>query len=1147
MAENAADQKSAKGEGKNPGAIETLPPQPEGSPIIGFLKRVSWRGLACVTIYFLGYFNFSMGWIITPLLLSAAREQWKKDKRARLAAAREAALTNEQAMIESRMKVDDLPSWVYFPDKERAEWVNSILKQLWPKVNEYVRKTLFETVEPLVKNILKDYKLKGFQFVRERVFLGRIPPRITGIKVYNEKLTSRQEIIMDIDLVFASDMEVTFSLKGLKANLSQVSLRGMLRVVLKPLISDIPLIGGVQVYFLSDPEIDYSLGGVAGALDVPGLSKIVENIISEQVRNFIVLPNKFCMALVDTIPKQDLICPNTAGVLRVTLMRAKELMMKDVAVFGRGSSDPYAILTVGATTYKTPAKKNNCEPEWNLTYDFPIEVVHGQQLLMEFFDEDDRKDDEFLGRATVQTGAIADRGHIEGFWVDLEECDSGKAQISLSWLPVTDDYKVVSEAGKNGDTDEHAKCILHIYIDSCQGLEDPKNPGYKPSPQVQISCAKDARSSWPKGYTVDPVVEQGFVMLVTSPTSDDIHIRVLDAGKKNDCLAEMSVSVWEIIQQPGMEYPLQPWGLQGSGQDAKITMSVSVRGLVSSKPAAQNRSTPLVPLVDSPMTKKDLMAKQTVSIDETVRAGTIKLTLHKACDLEDKDLRGKSDPYAVITYEDQETRTSTVKDTVDPEWNHEEIINIQEAGDNQIDIRLYDKDKLGKDEPLGTASIDVRRVSYAGTISLAWEILTNCKAGKILYSAQFTPAVVVSEPAASDDFTPSAPTNDTPANEPSTLSEPDYNAPAMDNPASSSEVDEPADEVQQFEKPESVPEITESGDLGYMKEDEEEHEEIVVICPPFAGRDEGFINVSLHKAVDLVDRDSIGKSDPYAIIRYGDHKAKSKVHKNNLNPEFNFNQSFVYLPGTSPLYLEVTLMDDDVGKDEFLGKVEIDISEVLEGDGEIREHWTNLEGVKSGKLQYSVHFSEMEITDFGERKESEEARRPSANNIIAAAISPALQIASPERFAEAASGDSGELRKRNVMGTNGKIRITLVYDHGPEELKVFIHEAAGLPGGDLPDPPDPYVKVYLMPGKKKKKKTEVVKDSGSPRFDEEFDFEIAFNKVQSSSLKISVVDKKGVFSKAPLLGTCTISLDNPGLSQGIADWYPLHHDDEDSD
>ena len=47
---------------------------------------------------------------------------------------------------------------------------------------------------------------------------------------------------------------------------------------------------------------------------------------------------------------------------------------------------------------------------------------------MEFYDEDDRRDDEFLGRATVQTGAVADRGHIDGFWVDLEECKSGKAQ-----------------------------------------------------------------------------------------------------------------------------------------------------------------------------------------------------------------------------------------------------------------------------------------------------------------------------------------------------------------------------------------------------------------------------------------------------------------------------------------------------------------------------------------------------------------------------------------------------------------------------------------------------------------------------------------------------------------------------------------------
>jgi hypothetical protein len=43
----------------------------------------------------------------------------------------------------ARMLVDELPSWVYFPDKERAEWLNNIIKQLWPNVNNYVRSIFF--------------------------------------------------------------------------------------------------------------------------------------------------------------------------------------------------------------------------------------------------------------------------------------------------------------------------------------------------------------------------------------------------------------------------------------------------------------------------------------------------------------------------------------------------------------------------------------------------------------------------------------------------------------------------------------------------------------------------------------------------------------------------------------------------------------------------------------------------------------------------------------------------------------------------------------------------------------------------------------------------------------------------------------------
>ena len=45
------------------------------------------------------------------------RAQWKSERNHKLMAAREAALTDERQMIESRIRVEDLPSWVFFPDK----------------------------------------------------------------------------------------------------------------------------------------------------------------------------------------------------------------------------------------------------------------------------------------------------------------------------------------------------------------------------------------------------------------------------------------------------------------------------------------------------------------------------------------------------------------------------------------------------------------------------------------------------------------------------------------------------------------------------------------------------------------------------------------------------------------------------------------------------------------------------------------------------------------------------------------------------------------------------------------------------------------------------------------------------------------------
>ena len=89
--------------------------------IIKVIKRFVVKSIGWVSIYLLGYYDFSIAWIITPLLLSVLRAQWKSEREHKLSAAREAALTDEKVMIESRIRVEDLPSWVFFPDKVKKK------------------------------------------------------------------------------------------------------------------------------------------------------------------------------------------------------------------------------------------------------------------------------------------------------------------------------------------------------------------------------------------------------------------------------------------------------------------------------------------------------------------------------------------------------------------------------------------------------------------------------------------------------------------------------------------------------------------------------------------------------------------------------------------------------------------------------------------------------------------------------------------------------------------------------------------------------------------------------------------------------------------------------------------------------------------
>ena len=95
-----------------------------GESISRVAKKYTFEIATWFGIYVLGYFGFSIAWLLTLWLLSVIFQHWKQEKNYGLSLTRQAALTNEKNMIESCIKIDDLPSWVFFPDKVRHITMN---------------------------------------------------------------------------------------------------------------------------------------------------------------------------------------------------------------------------------------------------------------------------------------------------------------------------------------------------------------------------------------------------------------------------------------------------------------------------------------------------------------------------------------------------------------------------------------------------------------------------------------------------------------------------------------------------------------------------------------------------------------------------------------------------------------------------------------------------------------------------------------------------------------------------------------------------------------------------------------------------------------------------------------------------------------
>jgi len=125
----------------------------------------------------------------------------------------------------------------------------------------------------------------------------------------------------------------------------------------------------------------------------------------------------------------------------------------------------------------------------------------------------------------------------------------------------------------------------------------------------------------------------------------------------------------------------------------------------------------------------------------------------------------------------------------------------------------------------------------------------------------------------------------------------------------------------------------------------------------------------------------------------------------------------------------------------------------------------------------------------------------------------------------------------------GRIQLTLRYSIQRQRLVVIVHKIMNIPLKDPSSIPDPYVKLYLLPGRSKesKRKTIVVKDNCNPVYDSTYEYIISAAELMTTELEVTVSTQKGFLSGgSPVIGMLKVPLNEPEISQqGLTSWYDL--------
>ncbi|KAK4415391.1 Synaptotagmin-4 [Sesamum alatum] len=309
---------------------------------------------------------------------------------------------------------------------------------------------------------------------------------------------------------------------------------------------------------------------------------------------------------------------------------------------------------------------------------------------------------------------------------------------------------------------------------------------------------------------------------------------------------------------------------------------------------------------------------------EVKTVGVLEVKLIEAKELTNKDIIGKSDPFAEIFVRPLRAKTKTSKvidNDINPIWNEHFAFEVEDASTQHLTVRVYDDEGIQAAELIGCAQVALSELE-PGKIKDVWlRLVKDLHVQRDRKNRGQVHVELLYCPLSTDSVF-------------SSTFDPDFRLTSLEKA-----LKQVTEDVGDSSSPTGKPPPS------YTKKD--------IIF-------RGVLSVTVMSAENLPATDLMGKSDPFVVLtmRKSEQKCKTRVLNDTLNPVWNQTFDFVVEDGLHELLIMEVYDHDTFGKDK-MGRCLLTLTRCIL-EGEFTES-LNIEGTKSGRLNIHLKWSSQTI------------------------------------------------------------------------------------------------------------------------------------------------------------------------------------------